>query len=188
MARRKKTDAAGVRLTCRELVMKAPGEIIPYPGNAKRHSPEQIRRLRSSLREFGFVRPLLIDGAGNLLAGHGTLEAAVAEGMDQVPCVLAEGLTEAQRRAYILADNRLAELADWDLGQVDLELRALTDLGLDLDLTGFDMEDLAPSLPEDGAVPEDPSASDPPESSTRTEKLVTCPSCGCQFRPTRKRG
>ena len=112
----------------------------------------------------------------------------MAEGRNQVLCVVAEGLTESQRRAWIRAENRLAELADWDLGQVDLELRDLADLGLELDLTGFDMENLAPSLSEDGAVPENSSASDPPESSTRTEKLVTCPSCGCQFRPTRKRG
>ena len=89
-------------------------ELIPYARNAREHSEEQIRQLRSSLREFGFVAPLLIDARGNILAGHGRLTAAAAEGLAEVPCVLVEHLTDVQRRAYILADNRLAEQASWN--------------------------------------------------------------------------
>ncbi len=169
-----------IRISCGAVVMKPIGEIIPYAKNARIHGPEQHRRLRNSLREFGFVRPLLIDQAGNLIAGHGILEAAVAEGMEAVPCVLAEGLTETQRRAYVHADNRLSELSSWDQAALDLELRDLGSLDFDLSAAGFDLE--IPDSPEDDG--EDQPV---PESSTQTKKLVRCPECGCEFSPTRKR-
>lgn len=118
-------------------------ELIPYFNNARTHSPEQINKLRRSLREFGFVSPVLIDAAGNVIAGHGRLEAARLEGITEAPCVPVEHLTEAQRRAYILADNRLAEDAGWDEALVSSELLALRDAGLDLSLTGFGAADVA---------------------------------------------
>ena len=83
-------------------------KLVPYVNNARTHSKEQITKLRSSLREFGFVNPIIIDREYNVLAGHGRLEAAKAENMAQVPCVFADHLTEAQKKAYILADNRFA--------------------------------------------------------------------------------
>ena len=135
-------------------------ELIPYARNAREHSEVQIRQLRSSLREFGFVAPLLIDAQGNILAGHGRLAAAAAEGLERVPCVLVEHLTATQRRAYILADNRLAEQASWDAELVSLELQELRDAGFELDLTGFDASDILledpPEAGEDGYVPELP--------------------------------
>lgn len=135
-------------------------ELIPYARNAREHSEVQIRQLRSSLREFGFVAPLLIDAQGNILAGHGRLAAAEAEGLERVPCVLVEHLTATQRRAYILADNRLAEQASWDAELVSLELQELRDAGFELDLTGFDASDILledpPEAGEDGYVPELP--------------------------------
>ena len=135
-------------------------ELIPYARNAREHSEVQIRQLRSSLREFGFVAPLLIDAQGNILAGHGRLAAAEAEGLARVPCVLVEHLTATQRRAYILADNRLAEQASWDAELVSLELQELRDAGFELDLTGFDASDILledpPEAGEDGYVPELP--------------------------------
>ena len=113
-------------------------ELIPYANNARTHSPAQIELLRRSLREFGFVAPVLIDGAGNVIAGHGRIEAAKAEGIEEAPCVLVEHLTDAQRRAYILADNRLAELSTWDDVVRDAELLRLRGEGVDLTLTGFE--------------------------------------------------
>lgn len=136
-------ERAPIKISCGEVELRPVGEIIPYARNAKVHGPEQIRRIRASLREFGFVRPLLIDAAGNLIAGHGTLEAAMAEGMESVPCVLAEGLTESQRKAYILADNKLSELSSWDEAMLGLELQELGEMGLDLDIAGFDPGTLA---------------------------------------------
>ena len=131
-------------------------ELRPYDKNARVHSPEQIEKLRASLRAYGFVRPILINGEGMVLAGHGILEAAKAEGLTEAPCVPVEHLSSKEARAYILADNRLAELSAWDQELVTGEIRELETAGLDLTLTGFDAADLdlggepAPELPEDG--------------------------------------
>jgi ParB-like chromosome segregation protein Spo0J len=89
-------------------------KLIPYVNNARTHSPEQINKLRASLREFGFVNPVIIDKEFNIIAGHGRVLAAKAEGIKEVPCVLVDYLTEAQKKAYILADNRMAMDAGWN--------------------------------------------------------------------------
>ena len=146
--------------TTTKLEMRRVSELVPYARNARVHSDEQILQLRSSLREFGFVAPLLIDTQGNILAGHGRLIAAQAEGMEEVPCVLVEHLTDAQRRAYILADNRLAEQASWDAEMLSLELQELKDAGFDFTLTGFDDADII--LEESNDVQEDDYLPDPP--------------------------
>ena len=117
-------------------------ELVPYARNARTHSDAQIAQLRASIREFGFINPVLIDSAGNIIAGHGRVLAAQAEGMTEVPCVLVEHLSDAQRRAYILADNRLAEMSGWDLDMVAIELGDIRDAGLDLTITGFTEADL----------------------------------------------
>lgn len=151
--------------TTTTLELRSVTDIIPYARNARVHSNEQILQLRSSLREFGFVAPLLIDASGNLIAGHGRLEAAKAEGMTKVPCVLVEHLSDTQRRAYILADNRLAEQAQWDADLLSLELQELQEAGLDISLTGFDEEFI---LTESDDVQEDehsvPDTPDEPKS------------------------
>lgn len=139
--------------TTTKLEMRRVADLIPYVRNAREHSEEQVQQLRASLREFGFVAPLLIDTQGNILAGHGRLLAAKAEGMDEVPCVLVEHLTDTQRRAYILADNRLAEQASWNADLVSLELQELKEAGFDLNLTGFDESDII--LDESTDVQED---------------------------------
>lgn len=133
-----------VRISGRAWEMRPIDSIIPYARNAKIHSADQVARIRGSLREFGFVRPLLIDEAGNLISGHGTLEAARAEGMEAVPCVVVEGLSDTQRRAYIHADNKLAELSTWDEELLGLDLAELSQSDLDMQGLGFDMEDLVP--------------------------------------------
>ncbi len=118
-------------------------KLIPYVNNARTHSKEQITKLRSSLREFGFINPVIIDRDFNVIAGHGRIEAAKAEGITEVPCVYVDHLTEAQKKAYILADNRMALDAGWDEELLAVELSKLQDLGYDLAMTGFDEKELA---------------------------------------------
>ena len=118
-------------------------KLVPYANNARTHNKEQILKLRSSLREFGFVNPVIIDREYNVLAGHGRIEAAKAENISEVPCVFADHLTEAQKKAYILADNRMALDAGWDDELLAVEMEELQNLGFDLGLTGFDESEIA---------------------------------------------
>ena len=115
------------------------GLLRPYEKNAKIHGDYQIKKLMESLEEFGPVNPCLIDRDYNLIAGHGRVMAAERLGWETFPCVFVEGLTDAQRRAYILADNRLSELGEWDMETVDAELRDLTGMNFDIDVTGFEL-------------------------------------------------
>lgn len=126
-------------------------KLIPYINNAKKHSDDQVTRLASSIREFGFVNPILIDKEFNVIAGHGRLMAAKRLNMGEVPCLFVEGLSEAQRKAYILADNRLGELASWDTELVNSELEVLQELDFDIDVTGFELpgEDESPEVNTD---------------------------------------
>ena len=113
------------------------GKLVPYARNARTHNKEQIVQLRASLREFGFVSPVIIDSDYNIIAGHGRVAAAKEEGYETVPCVFAENLTEAQKRAYILADNRLAMNAGWDEEMLAVELSDLQADAFDVSLLGF---------------------------------------------------
>ena len=115
-------------------------KIKPYENNAKIHGAEQVEKLKASIEEFGFLTPCLIDKNYNLIAGHGRVMAAKEIGMEKVPCVFIEGLTEAQRKAYILADNRLGELGTWDMDVVVGELESLRDADFDIELTGFTLD------------------------------------------------
>lgn len=126
-------------------------KLIPYVNNAKQHSDEQVTKIASSIREFGFVNPVIIDKDYNIIAGHGRVMAAKKLDMKEVPCLFVEGLSEAQRKAYILADNRLGELADWDMDMVIGELEQLQDLDFDIDITGFDL----PEIEEETEIEED---------------------------------
>lgn len=138
-------------------------KLIPYVNNAKIHSETQITKIASSIREFGFVNPVLIDKDFNIIAGHGRVMAAKKLDMTQVPCLYVEGLTEAQRKAYILADNRLGELAEWDMELVTSELEMLQELDFDIDLTGFEL----PETEDDTEIEEDEY---PEEVETRCKK------------------
>ena len=129
--------------TTSEMQMVPIGKLIPYVNNARTHSEDQITKLRSSLREFGFINPILIDRDFNVIAGHGRLAAAKAENFDEVPCVYVDHLTEAQKKAYILADNRMAEDAGWDEEMLRIEIEALKEQAFDLSLTGFDEDEIA---------------------------------------------
>jgi len=130
------------KTTVSEFQLVEVNKLVPYINNARTHSPEQIKKIQASLREFGFINPVIIDRKYNVLAGHGRLEAAKAEGYAEVPCVFVDDLTEAQKKAYILADNRMALDAGWDNDLLAVELESLTDLGFDLSLTGFDEKEL----------------------------------------------
>lgn len=112
-------------------------KLVPYARNARTHSKEQILQLRSSIREFGFLNPCLIDKDYNVIAGHGRIMAAKEEGLIELPCVFVEHLTDAQKRAYIIADNRLAMNAGWDEEMLSVELSDLEGADFDLDLLGF---------------------------------------------------
>ena len=135
-------------------------KLIPYVNNARKHSEQQVSQIAASIKEFGFVNPILVDAENVLIAGHGRLAAAHKLGLKEVPCLRVEHLTEAQKRAYILADNRLAELAEWDKELLNLELTQLKDLDFNFELTGFDqdfVDEIQPikeGLTDEDAVPE----------------------------------
>ena len=124
-------------------------KLIPYVNNARTHSPEQITKLRSSLREFGFINPVLIDREFNVLAGHGRIAAAKEEGINEVPCVFVEHLSEAQKKGYILADNRMSLDAGWDDELLKVEMASLQEMGFDVGMTGFDESELADLFADD---------------------------------------
>lgn len=115
-------------------------DLKPYANNAKIHGPEQVEKLKRSINEFGFISPILIDADYNVIAGHGRIMAATALEMEQVPALFVEDLTDEQRRAYILADNRLTELGTWDNAILSAELQALKDDGFNIELTGFNVD------------------------------------------------
>lgn len=124
-------------------------KLVPYVNNARTHSPEQINKLRSSLREFGFINPVIIDRDYGVIAGHGRILAAKEEGITEVPCVFADHLTEAQKKAYIIADNRMALDAGWDEELLRVEIEALQAEAFDLSLTGFDNKEIVDLFADD---------------------------------------
>lgn len=130
-------------------------KLVPYVNNARTHSPEQINKLRSSLREFGFINPVIIDRDFGVIADHGRILAAKEEGITEVPCVFADHLTEAQKKAYIIADNRMAMDAGWDEELLRVEIEALQAEAFDLSLTGFDEKELSDLFKDDADVQED---------------------------------
>ena len=130
------------KISTTEMTMVPIGTLIPYINNARTHSPEQIMKLRSSLREFGFINPVIIDRDYGVIAGHGRILAAKEEGITEVPCVFADHLTEAQKKAYILADNRMAMDAGWDEELLRVEIEALQAEAFDVSLTGFDQKEI----------------------------------------------
>ena len=157
-------------------------KLVPYINNARTHSPAQINKLRASIREFGFISPLVIDRDFNVLVGHGRLEAAKEEEYTKVPCVFADNLTEAQKKAYILADNRMAMDAGWDEELLKIEMEELQAADFDMGLTGFREDEIADLF----AVKEDPddtgSNKEFDEGEFGDEEFThDCPRCGFKF-------
>lgn len=125
-----------------EIVYKKVNDLIPYINNSRTHSEEQVNQIVASINEFGFTNPLLIDEKDNIIAGHGRLLASKKLKMEEVPCIVLSGLTEAQKKAYIIADNKMALNAGWDDELLKIELENLKELDFDLELTGFDVDEL----------------------------------------------
>ena len=155
------------------------GELTPYIGNARTHSDEQVDQVAASIKEFGFTNPILLDGDNTIIAGHGRLLAAKKIGMNQVPTITLDHMTEAQKRAYIIADNKLALNAGWDDELLALELGDLSDADFDLSLTGFDEFEMNEIM---HAANFDPGSED--EQGRLDElnpKIIKCPHCGNEF-------
>ena len=129
--------------TTTEMQLVPIAKLVPYVNNARTHSPEQITKLRSSLREFGFINPVIIDRNYGIIAGHGRILAAKEEGITEVPCVFVDYLTEAQKKAYIIADNRFAQDAGWDEELLRIEIESLQGADFDVSLTGFETDEIA---------------------------------------------
>lgn len=121
-----------------EIVYRDPRELIAYENNSRVHSADQIDRIKRSIEEFGFINPVLIDENNTIIAGHARTESAIDLGLSEVPTISVEHLTEEQIKAYVIADNRLAELSSWDNEMLKFELDWLKDNDFDIDLTGFD--------------------------------------------------
>jgi ParB-like chromosome segregation protein Spo0J len=117
-------------------------KLIPYVNNARVHSDEQVLQIAASIKEFGFNNPVLVDKGSGIIAGHGRVMAAKRLDITEVPCIRLEHLTEAQRKAYILADNKIALNSTWDKDLLMLEVESLQELGVNLDLLGFDANEL----------------------------------------------
>lgn len=160
---------------------KSTGELVPYINNSRTHSEQQIQQVAASIKEFGFTNPILIDHDGGIIAGHGRLQAAQLLSLDEVPTITLEGLTEAQRKAYVIADNQLAMNAGWDLDALKVEVDRLTELDFDLDLLGFDdgvLADLTNTMEPnfDPATEEEQGQLDELD-----PKWIDCPHCGKEF-------
>lgn len=115
-------------------------QLKPYKNNARTHSEKQIEKIAKSIEEFGFINPVLIDSEYGIIAGHGRVKGAESLGMVEVPCLFVEDLTDEQKRAYIIADNKLALDAGWDYDLLKIELEELDNMDFDITLTGFDMD------------------------------------------------
>lgn len=153
-----------------QITQKKVTELIPYVKNSRTHSDEQVAQIAASIKEFGWTNPILVDGENGIIAGHGRLMAARKLGYTEVPTIELADLTETQRKAYIIADNRLALNAGWDNEMLKLEFDDLAEMGFDLELTGFSLEEIEQLKPvelNDGLTDEDAVPEAPEEPKTK---------------------
>ena len=153
--------------------------LIPYARNSRTHSDAQVAQIAASIKEFGFTNPVLIDEDGGIIAGHGRTLAARKLGLGEVPCLRLAHLTEAQKKAYIIADNKLALNAGWDDEMLKVEISELKDLDFDLSLIGFDADELQ-KLVEDVSF-EPATEDDQGKLDELDPKWICCPKCGSEF-------
>ncbi|RKM32986.1 DNA methylase [Moraxella catarrhalis] len=161
-----------------QIVYKSVDQLIPYVSNSRTHSDDQITQIASSIKEFGFTNPVLIDENDGVIAGHGRIMAAKKLGLDEVPTITLAGLSDTQRKAYVIADNKLALNADWDFTLLKTEIEAIQALDFNLDLLGFDHQELMDVLqlePIENATKEDFDEVEPFELGCK------CPRCGYEF-------
>ena len=164
-----------------KIVFRAIADLTAYENNSRTHSDAQVAQIAASISEFGFTNPVLIDERGGLIAGHGRVMAAKVAGLKEVPCIVLMGLSDAQRRAYVIADNKLALNAEWDEELLRLELGALDAEGFDLDSIGFDSGEIAELFREKEKKGEQSSAKEIDPDSYRMG--ATCPRCAFEFDP-----
>ena len=161
-----------------EIQYKATEDLIPYARNSRTHSAEQVAQIAASIREFGWTNPVLIDGENGIIAGHGRVLAAHKLGETQVPTIELSHMSDTQKRAYIIADNKLALNAGWDNEMLALEIDDLKEAGFDLSFTGFTIDDInALKTPDFDAATED----DQGKLDQLEPKWIACPHCGKEF-------
>jgi ParB-like chromosome segregation protein Spo0J len=154
-------------------------DLIPYARNSRTHDDAQVAQIAASIKEFGWTNPILLDGKNGIIAGHGRVMAASKLGETEVPTIELSHMDENQKRAYIIADNKLALNADWDNEMLKLELQDLSNIGYEIGLTGFDVEELQKLL----NVPDfKPATEDEQGKLDQLEpKWIACPHCGKEF-------
>ena len=150
-------QSAGTTASLSNLVERSPGDLKPWPGNPRTHNAKQLTKLKASIQKFGFTVPVLVDETGSILSGHGRVQAALELGLSAIPVRIISGLTEAQKRAYVIADNKLAQLSGWDNDLLKQEFQLLGESDLEIELTGFSTAEID-ILFEDGS---EPASSDP---------------------------
>ncbi len=154
-------------------------KLVPYARNSRTHSEEQIAQLAASIKEWGFTTAVLVDEAGGIIAGHGRVLAARKLGMEQLPVMVAKGWSDAKKRAYVLADNKLALNAGWDNEMLALELSEIGELGFDLDLIGFTAGEIAGlTFKEKDLYPDSSTQEINPDDYNMGHQ---CPKCGFEF-------
>ena len=164
------------------IVSRKVDDLIPYARNSRTHSDAQVAQIAASVREFGWTNPVLVDGENGIIAGHGRILAARKLGMEEVPCIELAGLTDTQRRAYIIADNKLALNAGWDDELLAIELHELNAADFDMALIGFDANELSSAMNLDSLIEQDAPESSSKEIDPDDYKMgCMCPKCGFEF-------
>ena len=154
-------------------------DLVPYARNSRTHSPQQVDKIAASIREFGFLNPIIVDGQNGIVAGHGRVLAAQKLGLASLPVIEAGHLTEAQKRAYVIADNRLALDAGWDNDLLKIELQDLDAEGFNLTITGFEIGELTAMFDEPDFAPG--TEDDQGKLDELSPKMIQCPHCGQDF-------
>lgn len=161
----------------RKIVMRNIAELRPYEKNARTHSQQQVKQIAASIKEFGWTNPILIDEEDNVIAGHGRLLGGAELGETQAPTLTLTGLTDAQKRAYIIADNKLALNAGWDIDVLSEELKRLATDEVDFGLMGFDAREIEQLI----GMPQFAAASADEQGRLDLTAQITCPHCGEVF-------
>jgi len=165
-------------LSLPEIVSRKVADLIPYARNARTHSDAQVAQIAASIREFGWTNPVLVDGENGIIAGHGRVLAARKLGMEEVPCIELAGLTDTQRRAYIIADNKLALNAGWDDELLAIELHELNAADFDMALLGFEAGELAIKI---GLGADFEPGTEDDQGKLDEKAPIICPACAHEF-------
>lgn len=154
-------------------------DLIPYARNSRTHSADQVAQIAASIKEWGWTVPVLIEPDGGIIAGHGRIMAAQKLGIVEVPCMVAGGWSEGQKRAYIIADNKLALNSDWDMDLLKVEMQELDGIGFNLELTGFGTDELTVIFDNPDFAPG--TEDDQGKLDELAPKMVTCPHCSAEW-------